>query len=264
MPDLVESINCPHCGGPLNLTTGEVIVTCPYCGSAVRLRSDKPFLLRHSMLPARFDRDGAMRQIQSWMEGGIMKPDDLRRASQITSLDGVYLPFYVFEVDADTSYVGVLSRTGTNERRTGDLVRNYFWKILGRRSGGEEVADYHIPLSLKVPFDATQMLKDARMLNAEVDEDEAARLAQEQVDAHQRQLLKDLVDVLENASTKVSVKDSEFLHAPLWFATYTYRGKSYKIVVDAASGEIVKGDIPLGSGGFSEFLKDSTRDLFRR
>ena len=264
MPELVESINCPHCGGPLNLTTGEVIVTCPYCGSAVRIRSDKPFLLRHSMLPARFDRDGAVRQIQGRMEGGVRKPDDLRRASQITSLDDLYLPFYVFEVDADTSYTGVLTRTGTNDRRSGNLVRNYFWKILARRSGGDAVSDYHIPLALKIPFDTTRMLKDARMLNAEIDEDEAGRIVQEQVDAHQRELLKDLVDVIENATTKVTVKDSEFLHAPLWFAAYTYRGKSYNLVVDAASGDVVKGDIPVPSGGFGEFLKESTHGIFRR
>jgi len=100
MPELVESVNCPHCGGPLNLTTGEVIVTCPYCSSMVRLRGDKPFLLRHSMLPARLDRDAAMRTIEGWMEGGIMKPDDLRRASRVTSLECTYLPFYVFEIDA--------------------------------------------------------------------------------------------------------------------------------------------------------------------
>jgi hypothetical protein len=216
------------------------------------------------MLPGRVDRDAALQVIASWMEGGIMKPDDLRRASRVTALDGLYLPFYVFEVDADTAYQGVLTRTGTNERRSGDFVRNYFWKILGRRSGQAEVADYHIPLTLKVPFDSTQMLKEARLLNAEVDEDEAARLVQEQVDAHQRELLKDVVDVMENATTKVTVKDSEFLHAPLWFATYAYRGKNYKVVVDAASGDVVQGDIPGSSGGFGEFLKDSTQGIFRR
>src|SRR5207247_2495353 len=98
--ELVESINCPKCGGPLNLTTGEVIVTCPYCGTASRIRGDKPFVLTHSMLAARMDRDGALRAIQGWMEGGVMKPDDLRKASRITSLERGYLPFYVFEVAA--------------------------------------------------------------------------------------------------------------------------------------------------------------------
>ena len=264
MPELVESINCPKCGGPLNLTTGEVIVTCPYCGSSIRLRSDKPFLLRHSMLAAKVDRAGVTAAIESWMEGGVMKPDDLRRASRIVSLEGVYLPFYVFEVDARTSYKGVLTRLGTSEPRSGDLVRNYFWKILARRSGADAVADYHIPLALKVPFDTTAMMKDARLLNAEVDEDEAARLVQEQVDAHQKELLKDVIDVMEQATTKVETKDSEFLHAPLWFATYEYREKTYKIVVDGASGDVVTADLPTPTGGFGEFLHDARRGLFGR
>src|SRR3989454_11477925 len=87
MPELVTSINCPKCGGPLNLTTGEVIVTCPYCGTASRIRGDKPFVLTHSMLTARMDRDGAFRAIQGWMGGGVMKPGDLRRAARVTSLE---------------------------------------------------------------------------------------------------------------------------------------------------------------------------------
>src|SRR2546427_5293979 len=151
MPELVESISCPKCGGPLNLTTGEVIVTCPYCGTASRIRGDKPFVLTHSMLAARVDRDGALRAIQGWMEGGVMKPDDFRKASRITSLDCTYLPFYVFEVDATTAYAGVLTRTGTNERRNGTLRREYFSKILGRRSGDFPTPASKLPLWVKGP-----------------------------------------------------------------------------------------------------------------
>src|SRR5439155_11121730 len=98
-----------------------------------RFQGNKPFILRHSMLTARVDRDGALRILEGWMGGGVMKPDDLRKASRVTSLECTYLPFYVFEVDATTNYVGVLTRTGTNERRTGDLRRDFFWKILARR-----------------------------------------------------------------------------------------------------------------------------------
>src|SRR5207247_2044153 len=160
MPELVESINCPKCGGPLNLTTGEVIVTCPYCGTASRIRGDKQFVLAPSLLAARMGRD-------------------------------------------------------------------------------------------------------ARFLDAEVDEDEAERRTREDVDGHQRELLKDLVDVIEDARTQVDVKDSEFLHAPIWFSTYEYRTRSYTILLDGASGEVVRGDIPPPSGGFGEFLKGAGRDRFR-
>src|SRR3989442_2576008 len=144
MREFVESITCPKCGGPLNLTTGEVIVTCPYCGTGSRIRGDKPFVLTHSMLAARMDRDGALRAIQGWMEGGVMKPDDLRKASRITSLECVYLPFYVFEVDATTAYSGVLTPTGTNEKRTRDLRRDYFLNGLGRRSADLPTRAYQL------------------------------------------------------------------------------------------------------------------------
>src|SRR5881397_313507 len=241
MPELVTSINCPKCGGPLNLTTGEVIVTCPYCGTASRIRGDKPFVLTHSMLTARMDRDRALRAIQGWMEGGVMKPDDLRRAARVTSLECVYLPFYVFEVDATTAYAGVLTRTGTNEKRTGNLRRDYFWKVLGRRSGDFPTREYKLPLGLKVPFDTGGMVRESRFLNAEVDEDEAERLTREDVDGHQRELLKELVDVIEDARTQVDLKDSEFLHAPIWFSTFEYRGRAYTILLDAASADDLPG-----------------------
>lgn len=264
MPELVESLNCPKCGGPVNLATGEVIVTCPYCGTASRIAGDRPFVLRHSMLAARLDRDGALRTVDGWLEGGVMKPDDLRKASRVTALECVYLPFYVFEVDATTEYAGLLTRTGANDRRTGDLRRDYFWKVLGRRSGEFPVREYKLPLAHKVPFDTGGMVRESRFLNAEFDEDEAERIAREQVDAHQRSLLRDLIDVVEDARTQVDVKDSEFLHAPIWFASYEYRGRPYAIVIDAASGEVVRGDIPAPTGSFREFLSSAARDLFRR
>src|SRR3989442_802583 len=128
----------------------------------------------------------AVRAIKGWLDGGVMKPDDLRKASRVTSLECVYLPFYVFEVDATTAYAGVLTRTGTNERRNGNVRRDYFWKILGRRSGDFPTQDYKLPLALKVPFNTGGMVRDSRFLNAEVDEDEAERLTREEVDGHQR------------------------------------------------------------------------------
>src|SRR5207247_10580298 len=100
-----------------------------------RFQGDKAFVLRHSMLSARIDRDGAVRTIQGWMGGGVMKPDDLRKASRIATMECIYLPFYVFEVDATTTYTGVISRTGTKQQRSGDLRRGQFVRIRGRRAG---------------------------------------------------------------------------------------------------------------------------------
>jgi len=264
MPELVESINCPKCGGPLPLAAGEIIVTCPYCGTSVRIRGDRPFLLRHAMLAAKLDRAGAQAAVAGWMRGGFLMPDDMARAATVTSLDCVYVPFYVFEVDVATTYAGVLTRTGTNERRAGTVPRNYFWKVLGRRTTDFPVREYKVPLAAKVPFDTGGMVRESKFLNAEVDEDEAARIAREQVDAHERGLLKDLVDVVEDAKVAITVKDAEFLHAPLWFAGYVYKGRNAIVILDAATGEVVRGDIPPPTGGLGEFLRSAGRGVFER
>jgi len=262
MPDLVESLRCPQCGGPLKLGPGDVIVTCPYCGTTSRLRSENPFLLRHGMLTARLDQAGAEGAIRAWLSGGFMKPADLVRASRVTALECVYVPFYVFEVDAKTTYSGVLTRTGTNERRAGVLPKDFFWKVLARRGSDFPTREYKLPLAYKVPFDTGGMVPGSRFLNAEFDEEEAVRIARDDVAAQQRELLKDLVDVVEDARTDAAVKDTEFLHAPVWLATYTYRDREYRIVLDAASGEIVRGDIPPPTGGIKEFLHDAGRSVF--
>src|SRR5439155_124209 len=82
-----------------------------------RFQGNKPFILRHSMLPARVDRDGALRILERWMDGGVMQPDDLRKASRVTSLDRTYLPFYVSAGDPTTECVRAVPSTRTSERR---------------------------------------------------------------------------------------------------------------------------------------------------
>src|SRR2546428_7443747 len=116
MPDLVESLKVPRCGGPLTMSPGDVIVTCPYCGSASRLRSEKAFLLRHAMLSARLDEAGASAAIEAWFSRGFLKPADPRKGSRIASPECVYIPLFLFVVDVTAVYFGVLTPAGTNQR----------------------------------------------------------------------------------------------------------------------------------------------------
>src|SRR5438046_10317590 len=102
--------------------------------------------------------------MQAWMDCRGMKPDDQRNASRISTMECTYLPFYVFEVDATTTYTGVLSRTGTKERRSGDLRRDYFWKILGRRSAAFPTQESKLPLEFQVPHNTGRMVRGSRFM----------------------------------------------------------------------------------------------------
>ncbi len=256
MVKLVEKLSCPNCGAPLDLSPGEIIVTCKYCGSDVRIAGERRFLLKHSMIIARFDTNGIVRMIQSWLGGGAFRPDDLARSSKIERLECVYLPFYVFEVDALTNWRGVMSRTGQPIEKSGELRKDYFWKILARRSSDFPTREYRLPLSAKANFDIAHLVRDSKFLNAEVDEDEAMRLTEDEVKQHQKRLLiGDEVDDLIEVSTRVDIKDTEFVHAPLWFARYSYRNRMYEMILDGALGEVIKADIPPPDVGFKGLFR---------
>jgi hypothetical protein len=49
-------------------------------------------------------------------------------------------------------------------------------------------------------------------------------------------------------NTSIDVRQVVYLHAPIWFVKFEYKGKLYQLLVDGTSGMVIKGDIP--SSGF--------------
>jgi hypothetical protein len=45
-------------------------------------------------------------------------------------------------------------------------------------------------------------------------------------------------------NTEVTLKQMVYLHAPLWFVKYEYKGNAYQLIIDGATGTALKGDIP--------------------
>jgi len=45
-------------------------------------------------------------------------------------------------------------------------------------------------------------------------------------------------------NTSFSVEKPTYLHAPLWFIQYEYKGKSYNAIIDGSSGNMIRADIP--------------------
>jgi hypothetical protein len=81
-------------------------------------------------------------------------------------------------------------------------------------------------------------------LNSEIDRDEALELAKQQIEVHHRYLLQQDVDKIVEIKTEVNVKQVVYLHAPVWFIKYDYKGNIFQLIIDGATGIALKGDIP--------------------
>ncbi len=244
MSQIVSEINCPNCGAPLNVTGGELVATCRYCGYTSVVGANTPFQLEHSLILNNLDSPRITQDLQEWMRSGFMKPGDLAKKSRITMLELRYLPFWLVPLTATSAYEGVLERIAPPTQRKGTIQNDYDWLVLGRKAAEFPTRDYKVPAEGKIPFDFTKVESQARFLNSELDSSEAIVHAKDEVEENQRFLLKQEVDQVTKFDTTFNVEKPTYIHAPLWFIQYEYKGKSYNAIIDGSSGSVIRADIP--------------------
>ncbi len=241
---VAQNIRCSHCGAPVEFKPGEIIATCKYCGFTTVIETGEAFNFEHSLLLNKFDEKQIEEPIRSWMRSGFLKPGDLAKKSKIAEKNLVYLPFWVVSVEASSNYKGIFERITPAIVKEGKIEKEYNWLVLAREAAGFPTREYDVPLEGKIPYDFRRIEGFAKVLNSEIDRDEATELAKQQIEANHRYLLKEDVDKIVEMQTAFNVKQVVYLHAPIWFIKYEYRGKAYELIIDGACGESLKGDIP--------------------
>ena len=241
---IIQKIECAHCGAPIQFKPGEIVTTCRYCGFTQVIETGKPFVFEHSMFLNEYNEDQVEDLVREWMHSGFAKPGDLARASKITEKDLVYVPFWVLEVEAASSYKGIFERISPPVVKDGRIEKRYHWLILAREAAQFPTREYDIPLEGKVPYDFRKIEGYAKVLNSEVEESEAVEKTKQEIEAHHQFLAKQEVDKIIEMHTEFKFGDMVYLHAPIWFVTYEYKREKYEIILDGATGMIIKGDIP--------------------
>lgn len=244
MSQIVSEIKCPNCGAQLNVSPGELVATCRYCGYTSVVGANTPFQLQHSLIVNNLNNSRITQDLQDWMRSGFMKPGDLAKKSKLMMLELRYLPFWLVPLTATSTYEGVLERISPPAPRKGTIQNEYDWLVIGRKAVEFPTRDYRVPAEGKIPFDFTKIEQQAKFLNSELDSDEAVIRAKDEVAENQRFLLKQEVDQVTQFNTSFDVDRPTYLHAPLWFVQYEYKGKNYSAIIDGSSGGMIRADIP--------------------
>ena len=244
MNTVAQEIRCSHCGAPVEFKPGEIVATCKYCGFTTVIETGQAFTFEHSLLLNNYTPEQMENLIRDWMRSGFMKPGDLAKKSKITEKNLVYLPFWVVSTDATTKYKGIFERIAPPIVKEGQIQKNYNWLVLARQATGFPTREYDVPLEGKVPYDFRKIEGFAKLLNSEMDRDQALELARQQIDVQHRFLLQQDIDRIVEATTTITLKQMVYLHAPAWFIKYEYKGNMYQMIVDGSAGMVLKGDIP--------------------
>lgn len=245
---VVEEIKCSHCGAPIAFEPGEILATCKYCGFTIVIETGQTFTYQHSLLLNRYDQTQVEESARGWMREGFLKPPDLAKKAKITEKQLVYLPFWVVSVEAKSSYKGIFERITPAITKDGTIEKEYEWLVLARKASEFPTRDYEVPLEGKIAYDFRRIEGFAQVFNSEIDKAEAEEQAKAEIENNHRFLAQQDVDKIIDIKTEIKIEQTVYLHAPIWFIKYDYKGKTFQLILDGATGMVIKGDIP--SKGF--------------
>lgn len=260
-----REVACTQCGA--RVVTCAQATRCAFCDAAlvVEIPEERRQILPESVLPFRIEAAAATATMQKWIRSRWFAPSDLVKRARTRPVDGVYLPYWTYDSQTQTSYLGQRGEHYTvTERRNGKdhQVRHTRWRpAFGNvRVGFDDVL---VCGSRSVPRPALEALEpwdlhdlrafDDRYLagfSAEryaIDVHDGFSVADARMQAEIRRAIRRDIggDDQRILATDVRHDHTRFKHVllPLWIAAYRYQGRVFRLTINARTGGI-RGERP--------------------
>ena len=267
----VRTTPCPNCGAQVEFNGATHATECPFCATPVAIdtgteRKIKP----QAVLPFVLNEGQARQAMTDWLGSLWFAPNGLQDyARKGRALAGLYVPYWTFDADTRSRYVGqrgdhyyetrTVTRNGKTEteqvqrtrwsRASGHVARQFDdVLVLASQSLPRNYTDNLAPwdLSALQPYSPDYLagftaegytvgLADGHAIGREVMAGVIEQDIRRDIGGDEQRI--DSVDT--------DWSDETFKHVllPIWMAAYKYNDKSYRFVVNGQTGK-VQGERP--------------------
>ncbi|HJL39856.1 MAG TPA: hypothetical protein RMG48_01005 [Myxococcales bacterium LLY-WYZ-16_1] len=262
-------VRCQGCGAT-SVVEGHAD-RCAFCDSPVAVEQGRDEIFRpESLLPFAIERKEARERFRSWLKKLWFAPSDLARNARRSGIEGAYLPYWTYDSQTFTRYVGQRGEhyyetesytDDEGKTRTRRVQKTRWYPASGMVQAAFDnvliCATETLPRTLirklepwdldaLVPF-SVAYLAGFQALRYDVDLKTGFGLAERRMeDEIRRRIHRDIGgDVQRIASMNVRHQDVRFKHLllPVWISSFRYGEKVYRFVVNARTGE-VQGERP--------------------
>ena len=268
--------NCPNCGAEVELPTSLFSTECAFCDSPVVLSEKNHDHQIDILLPFLITKKQASFDLQQYLKSKYFIPNELKQKTRPDELDGVFVPFWVYQAKAYSDYeasIGVywyetVTVTTTDSEGNTKTETKQEQRTEWFEHSGTHVKQYdnHLVCASKViteeesnsiePFDCGLALQFAPELvagwlaeNPVLNKEEAFSTAlneikQEEYGSIQGFLTGDTISDLSH-TTRIDVQKNQIQAAllPIWIAVYHHKGKAVRLLINGQTGK-VNGPVP--------------------
>ena len=270
LSDKAVQVECATCGAAVVFEPPEVAGQCPFCTSRIiaEPHTPDPLIRPQGLLPFSVPKPAAMHSLRAWLASRWFAPNDLKRVANPDRLEGIYLPFWTYDAEADTEYTGLRGEhywvqesytekvDGRPRQRTRNVRKTRWHPAAGRVH--DSFDDILVPASKSIaakrlddlepwglekvePYTAAY-LAGFKAQRYQVDLDDGFGAARERMEpAIRDSVCADIGgDEQQILTLNVAVSGVTFKHLllPVWLGAYRYQQKVYQIAVNARTGEV--------------------------
>ena len=262
--DGMSVYTCQSCGGEIiaDETTGAS--NCPYCGNPVIMTEKFKGDLRPDLvIPFKLDKKAAKEAYYKHIKGRRLLPKAFRKENHIDEIKGVYVPFWLFDTDADAT----IRYRATKVRFWSDSDYDYTETSHFLVHRGGSVGFEHVPVdgSSKMADDMMESIEPYNISDAvhfqtaylagyvadkyDVTAEDSVDRANQRVKRSTEEVFAETVEgyttvTPENTSVQFHGGKARYALYPVWLLNTTWNGNQYVFAMNGQTGKFV-GDLPV-------------------
>lgn len=270
-PDNIHHhVQCHNCGAGFDLPENVHADECPYCDSNVVVPVGlQRQLVPDAIIPFKITRSYAENEFRRWLGNLWFAPSSLKRlAIKEHPLMGTYIPYWLFDADANSSYIG---QRGDNYITYRMVPTNVNGKTVMRRQQVVEIRWRPVSGRVYDQFDNVEVMASEKLPEGLVRKlghwnlSESRRydnkylsgfrselyqmglprgnvLAKHVMHYHIRETIRRDIGGDHQRITQVNTHFSKvgykLMLMPLWLSAFRYKKKSYQFAVNGQSGKV--------------------------
>jgi Zn finger protein HypA/HybF involved in hydrogenase expression len=263
-----EVLQCQGCGATTE--TNDISGACQFCGGAlVAVAQPEGLIVPEAVVPFGLDKAGANGSFSKWVKSRWFAPNALKKVGSTEALKGTYVPHWTYDAQTETDYTGERGEhyyttetyTSNGQTHTRQVQHTAWYPASGHVA--RTFDDVCVPASHQLPPDkldkmgpwvmasaqpfTPQYLAGYTALRYDLDPDSGLIEAKQEMANVIRQ---DCCGDIGGDEQRVSSMQTAYaalmfklMLMPLWIASYIYAGKTYQVLINANTGEVV-GDRP--------------------
>ena len=267
--DGLRVYSCPSCGAELICDQSTAATACPYCGKPAIVPGQFSGALRpDSILPFRLSKDDAVQALRAHYKGKPFLPRSFTSANHIEQIQGVYVPFWLFDGGAEGAASYRASNTNVYETGDYEITETRHYHVV--RAGSLAFEKIPVDASSKMPDDhmdsiepfdyaqlrpfSTAYLPGYLADKYDVTIDDSRDRADTRCSETLAQALRDTVTgygacVTEREDIALRRGKVHYALLPVWMLSTKWRGQDFLFAMNGQTGKLV-GDLPTDRGRF--------------